>query len=111
MPKYAGHQNIFFKAVWCSVLPSRGLNANKQYKIYVVFGVSRTVGNTEHRTFYKKMVLLIAVLCFWYCYQKYHFWYELFSLKNAVKLSRTIFKLMLKVKVCSVLPGSTVFVY
>ncbi len=54
MPKYAGHQKIFFKAVWCSVLPSRELNANKQYKIHVVFGVSLTVGNTEHRTFYLK---------------------------------------------------------
>ncbi len=53
MPKYAGHQNIFFKAVWCSLLPSRGLNVNKQYKIHVVFGVSRSVGNTEHRTFFK----------------------------------------------------------
>jgi hypothetical protein len=59
-----GIKIFFLKAVLCSVLPSRGLNANKQYKIHVVFGVSRTVGNTEHRTFYTKMVLLIAVPCF-----------------------------------------------
>jgi hypothetical protein len=49
-----GIKTFFFKAVWCLVLPSRGLNANKQYKIHVVFGVSRTVGNTEHRTFFFK---------------------------------------------------------
>ncbi len=36
------------------MLPPRGLNANKQSKVYVVFGVSRMAGNTEHVTFFFK---------------------------------------------------------
>jgi hypothetical protein len=36
------------------VLPPKGLNTNIQYKILLVFGVSRLEGNTEHGTLKKK---------------------------------------------------------
>jgi hypothetical protein len=35
-------------------LPPRGLNVKKQSEVHVVFGVSRTAGNTEHVTFFLK---------------------------------------------------------
>jgi hypothetical protein len=56
-------KTFFKKEVWCSVLASRGLNVNRQCKLYVVFDVSRRGGNTKHSTLRKKKVLLIAKPC------------------------------------------------